>query len=99
MNTFKCSQPEQQLKYNIHIVEYYQFQNANVGIKFLLFLYLGVSSGRSSDDSFQNNSSSVLSAAQHLAIELQKSGYCQPDPITADIINTWLENYLPVSDA
>lgn len=43
--------------------------------------------------------SNVLAAAQTLAMILQQSGNMapSPDPITAGIINTWLETHLPVS--
>lgn len=43
--------------------------------------------------------SNVLAAAQTLAMILQQSGNMapSPDPITASIINTWLETHLPVS--
>lgn len=47
-------------------------------------------------------STSILAAAQSLAMALQQqasSMHPSPDPITADIINTWLDTYLPVSAA
>lgn len=42
--------------------------------------------------------SNVLAAAQTLAMILQQTGNMapSPDPITAGIINTWLETHLPV---
>lgn len=41
----------------------------------------------------------VLAAAQTLSMVLQQSGSMapSPDPITAGVINTWLETHLPVS--
>ncbi|XP_037051874.1 liprin-beta-1 isoform X8 [Bradysia coprophila] len=44
--------------------------------------------------------SNVLAAAQTLAMILQQSGNMapSPDPITASIINTWLETHLPRQD-
>lgn len=44
-------------------------------------------------------SSNVLIAAQTLAMSIQQSGNItpSPDPLTARIINTWLDTHLPVS--
>lgn len=41
----------------------------------------------------------VLATAQTLSMILKQSGNMapSPDPITADVINTWLETHLPVS--
>ncbi|XP_052903007.1 liprin-beta-1 isoform X2 [Anopheles moucheti] len=46
-------------------------------------------------------STSILAAAQSLAMALQQqssSMHPSPDPITADIINTWLDSHLPRQD-
>uniref|UniRef100_A0AAG5D397 SAM domain-containing protein n=1 Tax=Anopheles atroparvus TaxID=41427 RepID=A0AAG5D397_ANOAO len=46
-------------------------------------------------------STSILAAAQSLAMALQQqssSFHPAPDPITADIINTWLDTHLPRQD-
>lgn len=44
---------------------------------------------------------SVSIAAKKLSILLQQNGNMahQPDPFTAQILNTWLETHLPVSDS
>ncbi|KFB38268.1 Dpse\GA10537-PA-like protein [Anopheles sinensis] len=44
-------------------------------------------------------STSILAAAQSLAMALQQqssSFHPSPDPITADIINTWLDTHIPL---
>lgn len=43
--------------------------------------------------------SSITVTAKKLSILLQQNGNMahQPDPFTANILNTWLENHLPVS--
>ncbi|XP_058129735.1 liprin-beta-1 isoform X2 [Anopheles coustani] len=46
-------------------------------------------------------STSILAAAQSLAMALQQqssSYHPSPDPITADIINTWLDTHIPRQD-
>lgn len=47
-----------------------------------------------------NVMSSVLVTAKKLSILLQQNGNMaqQPDPFTANILSTWLETHLPVSD-
>ncbi|XP_041786460.1 uncharacterized protein LOC121601717 [Anopheles merus] len=45
-------------------------------------------------------STSILAAAQSLAMALQQQSstlHPSPDPITADIINTWLDSHLPAA--
>lgn len=72
-------------------------------VKILLFNHLitiGASNRNTSPDGQTSLSqSNVLAAAQTLAMILQQSGNLapSPDPITAGIINTWLETHLPVS--
>lgn len=67
----------------------------------ILFHYdLGATNRNTSPDGQTSLShSNVLAAAQTLAMILQQSGNMapSPDPITAGIINTWLETHLPVS--
>lgn len=63
---------------------------------------IGASSRNTSSPDGQSNSISqpnILATAQALAMILQQSGNMapSPDPITAGIINTWLETHLPVS--
>lgn len=45
------------------------------------------------------STTSVLAAAQTLAMILQQTGQLapSPDPLTAGLIGTWLETHLPVS--
>ncbi|KAJ6648062.1 hypothetical protein Bhyg_03287 [Pseudolycoriella hygida] len=59
--------------------------------------YCAANRNASPDGQTSLSQSNVLAAAQTLAMILQQSGNMapSPDPITAGIINTWLETHLP----
>lgn len=78
------------------------FLYVNVCVFMLYFhlIIIGATNRNTSPDGQTSVSySNVLAAAQTLAMILQQSGNMapSPDPITAGIINTWLETHLPVS--
>lgn len=61
-------------------------------------MYLSILIGEQENSSGHQKPSNVLSAAQTLAMALQQCSITpSPDTRTAEIINSWLENYMPVS--
>lgn len=60
----------------------------------------GVNNSRCPSSDGVITGSNVLNAAQTLSTCIQQMGNATPapDPLTAGVINTWLDTHLPVSD-